>query len=81
MVMVNHPHPQMKRDTVFSLDGEWYLNGGTIQVPYPPQSKLSGYKGHIGDVLVYEKRFMIPESFDKKRVLLHFGAVDQVAEV
>lgn len=33
------------------------------------------------DELEYEKRFLLPDNFDQKRILLHFGAADQIAEV
>lgn len=78
-----YPRPQMRRDNYQMLNGEWNLNGKMTIVPYPPQSALSGYSGEINDTLVYEKSFVINEQIsDKKgRVLLHFGAVDQVAKV
>jgi hypothetical protein len=79
-----YPRPQMRRASFFSLDGEgWLLNGRPIRVPFPPQSTLSGYTGEIGTHLSYEKRFVLPEGFAgaDERVMLHFGAVDQIAEV
>ena len=69
------------RDSIHILDGEWEMNGNPIQVPYAPQAKASGYIGHIGHRLRYKKHFSIPSSFSKKRILLHFGAVDQLCEV
>lgn len=53
-----------------------------ITVPYCPESVLSGI-GHtdfIGCVW-YRKVFTLPESFAGKRCILHFGAVDYVANV
>ena len=76
-----YPRPQMKRDSFFCLNGEWQCNGQTIRVPFPPQSEASGFKGKVPAVLVYEKSFVLPAGFVKDRVLLHFGAVDQTAEV
>ena len=76
-----HPRPQMKRALWQSLNGQWTLNGQPILVPFPPQSRLSDYKGSVPDSFTYETHFTLPESFTKERVLLHFGAVDQVAEV
>ncbi|MBP3337966.1 MAG: glycoside hydrolase family 2 [Lachnospiraceae bacterium] len=76
-----YPRPQMKRDSFYNLNGIWKLNGEKIVVPFPPQSKLSGFEGEIGDVLVYEKEFTVPSDFDKKRILMNFGAVDQIATV
>ncbi len=76
-----YPRPQLKRDSFCNLNGIWKLNGEDIVVPYPPQSNLSGYKKEVTNDLVYEKSFYLPEEFDKKRVLLHFGAVDQSVTV
>lgn len=78
-----YPRPQLKRAHYLSLNGKWLLNGESIKVPYPPESKLSEYQGKISDVLVYEKNFSLKENFlgAEERCLLHFGAVDQVAEV
>lgn len=76
-----YPRPQLRRTSFFSLNGQWELNHKKIEVPYPPQSDLSGYKKHVGQKLIYEKNFSLPEGFQKDKVLLHFGAVDQKAEV
>ena len=77
----SYPRPQLKRDSYVILNGTWKLDGKAIEIPFAPQSRLSGYEGSIGDLLVYETVFSIPESWKKDRVLLHFGAVDQVCEV
>lgn len=76
-----HPRPQMKRDNYIILDKGWKLNGQEILVPFPPQAKLSGYKGKVSKELVYEKTFVLPKGLLKDRFLLHFGAVDQIAKV
>lgn len=76
-----YPRPQLKRKSYCNLNGEWELDGSKIQVPFAPQSRLSNYKGEIGDKLIYTTTFMIPEDFIQSRIILHFGAVDQVAEV
>lgn len=77
-----YPRPQLRRDSFFPLDRGWTLNGRPVRAPWPPQAPLSGYGGAVGDVLWYENSFTLPEGFAPKgrRVLLHFGAVDQVAE-
>lgn len=54
----------------------------TIQVPFCPESKLSG----IGDVsfkrcVWYRKKVAVPAAWAGKQVLLHFGAVDYKADV
>ncbi len=77
----SYPRPQMKRDLFYLIKENWTLNGKTIRVPYVPQSVLSEYEGEVGNTLIYETVFTVPETFIKERILLHFGAVDQLAEV
>ncbi|MBR3811382.1 MAG: glycoside hydrolase family 2 [Agathobacter sp.] len=77
----SYPRPQLKRDSYENLNGTWELNGQKIQVPFAPSSSLSEYNGIIGENLTYKTIFEIPEGFIKERVLLHFGAVDEVANV
>ena len=76
-----YPRPQMRRSSYQSLCGTWELNGSPIRVPYPPQSALSGYGKKVGKNLVYKTSFRLELREAEKRTLLHFGAVDQVAEV
>ena len=76
-----YPRPQMRRDKYCLLNGTWKCNGSDILVPFAPQAPLSGYGKKVDDKLVYEKTFTLPEDFAKERILLHFGAVDQVATV
>lgn len=90
----SYPRPQMRRQSFFCLNGLWDFEvqesenipekfNKKITVPFPPESLLSG----IGEVfsekkrLFYRKEFSLPQGFVKGRVLLHFGAVDQNAEV
>ncbi len=82
-----YPRPQLKRESFFCLNGKWRfsVNGeekGEILVPYPPESQLSGVEApKIGDTLCYEREFALPAGFQKDRVILHFGAVDQKCTV
>ena len=82
-----YPRPQLKRDSYVNLNGEWELDAEgnimSILVPFCPESLLSGVNRHFpeGEDLVYRRKFTLPEGFLKGRVLLHFGAVDQIAEV
>ena len=80
-VWQEYPRPQLKRDAWMSLNGEWQLNGDTIRVPFPPQSELSGYNKKLGPHLTYTKQFIAPKPAAGIRTLLHFEAVDQLAEV
>ena len=83
-----YPRPQMKRKSFLSLNGKWEFCCGDgpreeITVPYPPESLLSGIGRDMGKypVLKYRKIFSLPKAFIKDRVLLHFGAVDQICKV
>jgi hypothetical protein len=51
-----------------------------ILVPFPVESALSGVMKHR-DRLWYRRTFQVPRDWGKKRVLLHFGAVDWEAAV
>ena len=81
MAWNKHPRPQMQREEYSILNDGWELNSRPIRMPFPPQSKLSGYDGEIGERLEYVCKFFVPDAWDGGRVLLHFGAVDQIAEV
>lgn len=87
-----YPRPQLRRKSYISLCGEWELsvlkNGkeaplGTILVPYPPESRISGIGRELApsEEYIYRKTFTLPEGFNKGHILLHFGAVDQIASV
>ncbi|MBO5247179.1 MAG: glycoside hydrolase family 2 [Eubacterium sp.] len=77
----SYPRPQMKRERYLLLKEDWTLNERKIRVPFVPQSVLSEYVGTIGEELTYQNTFRVPDSFTRERILLHFGAVDQIAEV
>ncbi|HEX2286550.1 MAG TPA: glycoside hydrolase family 2 TIM barrel-domain containing protein, partial [Mycobacterium sp.] len=89
--------PQMKRDRWLTLNGVWGYTGRSsedaltappevseydeqILVPYPTESALSGIQRH-DEQMWYRKDFKIPGTWRGQRVLLHFGAVDQIATV
>ncbi|MBE6949689.1 MAG: glycoside hydrolase family 2 [Ruminococcaceae bacterium] len=87
-----YPRPQMKRQSYMSLCGEWELclvgkegvsRLGSIVVPFPPESRISGIKRPLApnEKYLYKKSFVLNESFNVGRILLHFGAVDQIARV
>ena len=77
-----YPRPLLKRDSFFSLDGRWKLNQKDIEIPFPPESQLSGYQGDLGE-LNYQTIFSLPDDFVRRgdKVILHFGAVDQICDV
>ena len=89
-----YPRPQMARDSWLCLNGPWdcafRISGGIpdhydgqIIVPFSPETVLSGVCRALGrdETLWYHRVVDLPESFDGKRILLHFGAVDQEAAV
>ena len=89
-----YPRPQMVRDHWMNLNGPWdyAINtssrfpqcfDGEILVPFSPEAPLSGVERSLkaGEYLWYRRTVALPESFLGKRLLLHFGAVDQIATV
>ena len=92
-----YPRPQVTRAQWQNLNGLWQyaVTGkdaaasgpatwdGRILVPFPIESSLSGVKGKFlpDQTLWYERTFDVPDDWDGKRVILHFGAVDYAAEV
>jgi hypothetical protein len=93
----DYPRPQMARTAWLNLNGVWGYMGrsaGTVLaappapaayreqvlVPYPVESSLSGIERH-DDEMWYRKVVKLPSNWLGKHVLLHFGAVDQIATV
>jgi beta-galactosidase/beta-glucuronidase len=90
-----HPRPQLVRpdDSWRNLNGRWdYAFGGeqrpdtwdgTIVVPFSPETVLSGVGRQLqpDQCLWYRRTVGIPTRADGDRVLLHFGAVDQICTV
>ena len=76
-----YPRPQMVRENWQSLNGIWDLDGRSVRVPFPPQSLLAEYSGEIKEHMIYTREFAVENYEPGKRILLHFGAVDQLAEV
>ena len=71
----------MVREDWLCLNGRWDLRfldqDLSILVPFCPESLLSGVETAPppGTLLRYRRFFTLPESWQGKRVLLHFGAV------
>ena len=95
MYRAEHPNPQFERENYDCLNGPWEfsygnvhgrenvaLNDLTIEVPFCPESELSGI--HNTDFItdcVYSREIEVRESDLDGRLVLHFGAVDYKAEV
>ncbi len=84
----SYPRPQLRRDSFLSLNGKWtlILDDGQrlpINVPYPPESLLSGVFKDMGKDphYTYTRSFTLPKGFKKDRVIINFGAVDQICKV
>jgi beta-galactosidase/beta-glucuronidase len=67
------------------VEEKWFTGpsfGQKITVPFSYQSKLSGIgMTDFHDLVWYHREFGLPEGWDGKRILLHFGAVDYRAWV
>lgn len=89
-----YPRPQLRRESYLNLNGSWDYAirrdrafpasyDGKILVPFSPEAPLSGVNRQLqpNEYLFYRTAFTLPEHFNRGRILLHFGAVDQTCEV
>ena len=93
-ILEEYPRPQMKRSSYLNLNGVWEYAitetesppekfDGEILVPFSPESELSLVSRTLlpSQTLWYQRIFRLPDGFNRGRVILHFGAVDQTAAV
>jgi hypothetical protein len=86
---LQYPRPDMVRNKWINLNGLWDYAittkdtkpekwDGSILVPYPVESAISGVKKRVSEKenLWYKRSFKIPASWEKKRILLNFEASD-----
>lgn len=89
-----YPRPQMEREQWTNLNGQWDFEivkkgeepksfTDKITVPYSIESYLSGVMQAVGaeKELWYKREVSISNAERKRKVLLHFGAVDWESEI
>lgn len=70
-----YPRPDFIREKWMPLNGTWNFQDGTdktpvkIQVPFPPQSRLSGFQKELtSDRITYQRNFFIPAEWIGQRI-------------
>lgn len=89
-VLTEYPRPQLRRDNWSCLNGYWKYAitktgvhpeqfDGRILVPFSPECRRSGVGRRLepGEYLWYFRTVVLPEIPEDRRLLLHFGAVDE----
>lgn len=92
--LYEYPRPQFERKSYLCLNGFWkcdFLDTEVrsddlkldILVPYSPESRLSRVKRQLkkNEYLHYRRYFMLPAGFNKGRIILNIGAIDQRSRV
>ncbi|MDH6312011.1 beta-galactosidase/beta-glucuronidase [Parabacteroides sp. PFB2-10] len=94
-VLPEYPRPLIERAEWQNLNGLWEYAiqtkgktepasfDGEILVPFAVESSLSGVQKEVGEKneLWYKREFTVPSGWKNKNILLHFGAVDWMADV
>lgn len=93
-VLPEYPRPSLVRTSYLNLNGRWECAFSktpeiplsfdlSILVPFSPECQLSGVSRQLkpGEYLWYRRTITLAKPQQDKRILLHFGAADQTAEV
>ena len=93
-VLPEYPRPSLVRTSYLNLNGRWECAFSktpeiplsfdlSILVPFSPECQLSGVSRQLkpGEYLWYRRTIPLAKPQQDKRILLHFGAADQTAEV
>ena len=91
-ILQEYPRPQLVRDSYVNLNGEWDCSftkdaqkpsqWQKILVPFSPEAPLSGVGRMLqADEYLWYTRTLPALNPDGGRIILHFGAVDQQADV
>ncbi len=88
-ILTEYPRPQLERRNWICLNGIWeyaftshksrpLTPDGQILVPFSPETRLSGVEKRLepGKYLWYFRHIVLDELPERKRLILHFGAVD-----
>lgn len=86
-----HPRPSLKRDSFYSLNGTWNYEildninkrinkDDTLVVPFSPECQNDKHILKPDETLIYKKSFKVKKEELGKVLLLHFIAIDQIAE-
>jgi len=93
-ILQEYPRPSLVRSSYINLNGLWKYAitkadgfpthfDGNILVPFSPEALLSGVSRQVlpDDFLWYQRSLPLSRPDLNQRLILHFGAVDQYAEV
>ena len=85
-----YPRPRLRRNDWINLNGWWDYrilrpgsgkkpSGGRILVPFSPETARSGVGITLlsGETFAYRRKIKLPLIPEGKRLILHFGAVDE----
>lgn len=87
MYRQEYPRPDFKRKEWMNLNGTWDFRleekeWSTIEVPFAPQSKLSGLNDNrMYDFVTYRRSFFTPEAWKGQNIWIRFGGVDYQCKV